>query len=250
MSSEQDVPLAVWLSTPNHMFVELAVALGFRHYVLDIEHGLFDPDRTDRLIAHMRSLNLKIYAKVLGPNTTAVQQALDMGCNRIIIPHIGTFDHAREVAATAKYPPLGVRSFAGTRTSGYTNAPQEHYDAANREILCFPMIESKEALADVEAILSLPTVDGVFAGPTDLSLSRGRGAYAFSDDDRSDIAAIAHAAISAGKRWIMPAWTRAEQSFGREHSASVFVVSEEVGCMQVGLEKSWEDARAAAGAGR
>lgn len=248
MSSEKEVQLAVWLSTPNHMFFELAVGLGFRHFVLDFEHGLFDADRTDRLVAHMRSSGLEIYAKVLGPHDTAIQQALDMGCNRVIIPHVGTVDHARRVTAAAKYPPLGRRSFAGTRTSGYANAPQEHYDAENREVLCFPMIESKEALADLEAISSLPTVDGVFAGPTDLSLSRGRGAYEFTDADRSDIERIAQASIAAGKRWIMPAWTRAEQTFAQELGASLFIVAEEIGSMQLGLERLEEDARAAIGA--
>jgi len=244
MSSDEEVQLAVWLSTPNHIFVELATGLGFRHFVLDLEHGLFDPDRTDRLVAHMRSLALEIYAKVLGPHDTAVQQALDMGCNRIIIPHIGTVDHAREVTAAAKYPPLGRRSFAGTRTSGYANAPREHYDAENREVLCFPMIESKEALADVEAIASLPTVDGVFAGPTDLALSRGRGAYEFTDADRDDIERIAQASVAAGKPWIMPAWTRAEQQFAHALGASLFIVMEEIGSMQIGLQKSKEEAGA------
>ena len=245
MSAEHEAPLAVWLSTPNHMFVEVAVGLGFRHFVLDIEHGLFDPDRTDRLVAHMRSLDLEIYAKVLGPHDTAIQQALDLGCNRIIIPHIGTVDHARQVTAVAKYPPLGRRSFAGTRTSDYANAKKEHYEAENRKILCFPMIESKEALADVDEILALPTVDGLFAGCTDLALSRGRGEYAFTDEDRADIATIAHASIAAGKRWIMPAWSTAEQTFAGELGASLFVMAEEIGSMQVGLQKMMDAAKMA-----
>lgn len=229
---------AVWLTTPNHLMVEIARDLGYRRFVLDIEHGLFDLEPTDRLVAFVKALGLEVYAKVLGPQQVPIQQALDMGCDGVIIPHIGDLAHAREVTATAKYPPLGVRSFAGTRTAGYGGAKQEYYERENVRTKCFPMVESKEALADVEAILALPTVDGVFPGPSDLSLSRGRGAYANTDADRADLKRIADAAKAAGKPWIMPAWTAAERGFARQHGAAFMVVVDETGSLYTGLAQA------------
>lgn len=227
--------LAVWLSTPNHAMVEIARDLGYRKFVLDIEHGLFDLDPTDKLIALIKAMGLEVYAKVLGPDAVPIQQALDMGCDGVIIPHIGDVAHARRVTASAKYPPLGTRSFAGSRTSNYGGAAQEYYDREDRRTKCFPMVESAEALNDVEAILALPTVDGLFMGPSDLSLSRGRGAYRNTDADRSDLKRAASAAQAANKPWIMPAWTAAERQTAIELGAAFMVVVDEYGALFTGL---------------
>ena len=102
--------LAVWLSTSHHAMVEIARDLGYRRFVLDIEHGLFELDATDKLVALIRAFGLEVYAKVLGPEAIAIQQALDMGCDGVIIPHIEGVEHARAVTASAKFPPLGNRS--------------------------------------------------------------------------------------------------------------------------------------------
>ena len=128
-------PHAVWLSTPHHQLVEIAFGLGCRTFVLDIEHGYFGLDATDKLVALIRALSAKVYAKVLGPEAMPIQQALDIGCHGVIIPHIGSVDHARQVTASAKYPPLGNRSFSGTRPARYDAVTQDYYTRENQETL-------------------------------------------------------------------------------------------------------------------
>ena len=230
--------LAVWLTTPNHLMVEIAKDLGYSKFLLDIEHGLFDLEPTDRLVAFVKALGCEVYAKVLGPSAVPIQQALDMGCDGVIIPHILGVEHAREVTAATKYPPIGRRSFAGTRTAKYGGVTQSWYEAENARTKCFPMIESKEALADVEKILALPTVDGVFPGTSDLSLSSGRGAYKNTDEDKRDLKRIAAAAKAAGKPWIMPAWTRPERVFAQELGCDWMVVVDETGSLYTGLSQA------------
>ena len=236
--ANETAKLAVWLTTPNHIMVEIAKDLGYSKFLLDIEHGLFDLEPTDRLVAFIKALGCEVYAKVLGPSPVPIQQALDMGCDGVIIPHILGIEHAREVTAAAKYPPIGVRSFAGTRTAKYGGAPQSYFDGENIRTKCFPMIESKEALADVEKILALPTVDGVFPGTSDLSLSSGRGAYKNTDADKRDLKRIAAAAKAAGKPWIMPAWTRPERAFAQELGCDWMVVVDETGSLYTGLAQA------------
>jgi 4-hydroxy-2-oxoheptanedioate aldolase len=124
------------------------------------------------------------------------------------------------------------------RTSHYGGASQSYYDDANRHTRCFPMIESAEALVDVEAILALPTVDGVFVGPSDLSLSRGRGAYSNTEADRADITRIAEAAAAAHKAWIMPGWTKSERDFARPLKPVFSVVVDEGGALYTGLSQA------------
>ncbi len=242
MSENKAEALAVWLSTPNHIMVEIARDLGYRRFVLDMEHGLFDLEPTDKLVCLMKAMGLEVHAKVLGPLAVPIQQALDMGCDGVIIPHIGDAAHAREVTAAAKYPPLGTRSFAGMRTSHYGGAAQSYYDDADRNTRCYPMIESAAALEDVEAILALPTVDGVFVGPSDLSLSRGRGAYRNTDADRADLTRIAKAAAAAGKAWIMPGWTQVERDFARPLKPAFMLVVDEGGALYTGLSQALQTA--------
>jgi 4-hydroxy-2-oxoheptanedioate aldolase len=236
MTAPAHPDLAIWLSTPHTAMVEIARDLGFGRLVLDLEHGMFDLDPTDRLIAYARALGLRVYAKVLGPQAIPIQQALDIGCDGVIIPHILGVEHAADVCAAAKYPPRGTRSFAGGRTVRYDAPPDGWFAAENERQLCFPMIESAQALADIDAILGLDTVDGVFVGPSDLALSRGRDRYRFDAADQADLKVIAEAANAAGKAWIMPAWTAGERELSAELGAAWRVVADETGSIYTGLE--------------
>ncbi len=233
--AEQIEHFAVWLSTPHQAMMEIAHDIGYRHIVLDIEHGLFDLEATDRIVALGKALGMKMHAKVLGPEAIPIQQALDMGCDSVILPHIGDLEHARGVTLSAKYPPLGNRSFSGTRPARYNVVSPDYYERENINTRCYPMIESAAALNDVEAILALPTVDGVFVGPSDLSLDSGRGAYRNTGEDKAAIRRIAAAASAAGKPWIMPAWTRAERTAALELGAGLLVVADEFGAILSGL---------------
>jgi len=214
-----DRRFAVWLSDPNFAAAEIARGIGYGAVVLDIEHGSFDLADLERFIPFLKNLGLDVIAKVLGPERAPIQQALDFGANAVVIPHVENAAHAKEVTAFAKFPPIGDRSFAGGRTTsygGFTNAWVSEQDAQTR---CYPMIEDAGALAEVEAILALDTVDGVFVGPSDLSLRRERGAYARAEGDFADLKRVADAARAAKKAWVLPAWSVEEKEFAFENGA-------------------------------
>lgn len=227
--------MAFWMSTPHVGHAEIARELGFDSVVLDIEHGTFDLDALDRYIPLLKGLGLRVCCKVLGPTTEAVQQVLDFGCDAVIIPHIGGIEHARAVTAAAKYPPVGLRSYSGGRVSGYKPTGADYAARKNAEQKCWPMIESAEAFADVEKIAALPTVDGLFLGPTDLSVTRGRERYSFSPDDRADLDRIVAAAKTAGKPWIFPAWTAPEREYAKQHGAELVICAPQYGVIRGGF---------------
>jgi 4-hydroxy-2-oxoheptanedioate aldolase len=237
-----------WFSTPNAVAAEASADRGFAYAVLDLEHGIFDPAALDLFIPLCRSLGLKVLAKVVGPQAEPIQQALDFGADGVIIPHVLDLEHARKVCAHAAYPPRGNRSYAAGRIVRYGCAPPGFFASENDRILCLPMVESAEALRDIDGILALDTVDGVFVGPTDLALSRGRATYAFNEDDQKDVARIAAAARAARKPWIMPAWTAAERSFARAHDVSWMVVLDERGAFISGFDEFLNRLRQEAGA--
>ena len=227
---------ALWFSSPNTWLLELVTVAHVPHVILDIEHGIFDLGATDTFICLAQSRGFQIHAKTLAPAMSPIQQMLDLGADSVIIPHIEDLEHARDVCGYAKFAPVGKRSFAGGRTTGYDAPSPDYFEKQNRETRCYPMIETEGALRDVADILALDCVDGVFIGPSDLSLSRKRGRYVFGKEDEADIIAIADAARAAEKPWIMPAWRTGEQALSRHLGAKIMAVAEEQDILKTGLD--------------
>jgi 4-hydroxy-2-oxoheptanedioate aldolase len=162
---------------------------------------------------------------------------LDRGCDGVIIPHIEGLEHAKQITAAAKYPPLGVRSFAGGRSAGFGPVSPDHFQQCNNAFLSIPMIETAGSLAAVDEIACLPTVDALFVGPYDLSLASGCGAYRKIPEDYAALQRISAAAAAAKKPWWMPAWTEKERASARMLGAQRLVVAEELGFFQDGLKR-------------
>lgn len=232
---------AVWLSSPNVAAVEIAAQIGFGAVVMDIEHGTFDLTDLERFVPFVKAVGLEVIAKVLEPERGPIQQALDFGADVVAIPHVENAAHAREVTAYAKFPPRGDRSFAGGRTAAYGGFTDEWVREQDRRTRCYPMIEDAGALEEIDGILALDTVDGVFVGPSDLSLRRERGAYSRTEGDFADLARVAAAAHAAAKPWLLPAWTPEEKRFAIEHGADQVVAVMEHGALVAGFSAAYAE---------
>lgn len=226
----------VWLSEPSASAVEIARLAGYDTVVLDVEHGSFDLSALNWFLPFIRSQGMEIIVKVLGPQREAIQQALDLGADAVAIPHVESVEHARQVCGYAKFPPHGDRSFAGGRTSAYRGFNDEWVIEQDTQTKCYPMIEDASAFKDITAILGLPTVDGIFIGPSDLSLRRDRGAYSAEPDDLADLQHLAEAANAAGKPWILPAWSPQEQKLALEKGAHLIILTMQYGALLSGFE--------------
>jgi 2-dehydro-3-deoxyglucarate aldolase/4-hydroxy-2-oxoheptanedioate aldolase len=227
--------VAFWLETPSLPACEIARLLGYDGVILDFEHGVLPIDAADRLTQACNTLGLVVLARVASPDRVAIQHALDAGADGVILPQIAGLDHAREATAFAKYPPLGSRGVGYSRAMGYGDTPEGFFEAENKRTICWPMIETPGALTDVEAILALDTVDGVFIGPSDLSMTRGRGHYKGSDADFGDMERIAAAAGRAGKGWAMPAPGAKAYDFAVRHGACFVTVSDDLTALRLGF---------------
>jgi len=237
---------AAWLSGPNTAAAEIVRDLGYGAVVLDIEHGSFDLADLERFVPFLRAIGLRVLAKVLAPERGPIQQALDFGADVVVIPHVENVAHAVAVCAYGKFPPRGDRSFAGGRTARYGGFDDAWVTAQNIQTRVYPMIEDAGAFEDIDAILALDTVDGVFVGPSDLSLRRGRGAYSRTDADFADLLTVADAARRAGKPWVLPAWAREEKEFAFGHGAEQVVLVAEHAAMMAGFEAALAEALAMA----
>ncbi|MGH3740573.1 MAG: HpcH/HpaI aldolase family protein [Micromonosporaceae bacterium] len=236
MTQQQDRRHAAWLSSPSWAAAEIAADLGYGAVVLDIEHGSFDLADLERFTPFLRGLRLDVLAKVLGPAREPIQQALDFGADAVVIPHVESAAHAAAVCGFGKFPPLGDRSFAGGRTTRYGGFDDDWVRRQDTQTRVYPMIEDAAALEQIADILALRTVDGVFIGPSDLSLRRKRGAYARTDGDYADLKAVADAARAAGKPWVLPAWSVDEKQFALDHGADQIVLTMEHGALRAGFQ--------------
>ncbi len=229
---------AAWFSTPNFAGVEIVARAGYDTVIFDAEHGNLDLADLNRIIPFVKSLGLTALVKTIAPERAPIQQPLDFGADGVIIPHILDVEHAREVCGLAKLPPLGDRSLAGGRTMGYAGFDGEWSGAQNRATMCLPMVEDPAALDDVEAILALDTVDGIFIGPGDLFARRGGGGYVFTDYEESVIRTLGRAAVAAGKAWMMPAWSETEQRIALEEGAHTIGVLQEFTAMRLAFSSA------------
>jgi 2-dehydro-3-deoxyglucarate aldolase/4-hydroxy-2-oxoheptanedioate aldolase len=228
--------IAFWLMTPNEDACEIASILGYGTAIIDMEHGTFNQDSAGRTVTVCKALQLRVFTRVDSAERVPIQHALDFGSDGVILPQIVDLEHARRATGFAKYPPMGTRGFGGGKTVRYLPAPQHFVEAENRRVTCWAMIETATALAEVEKIAALETVDGLFIGSNDLSLARGRGEYTADGRDHEDIARIAAAAAARRKPWGMPVASPQDRDFACGLGISFMAITDERTALRDGLE--------------
>lgn len=196
--------IGFWLESDNQKACELARLAGFDLVLFDIEHGILDLAALDRLLPFCQSIGLAAYVRLADATRPNIQHALDIGADAIVLPQLRNAAHAREVSEYAKFAPRGTRGVGYGRTQRYAGATNDFFETENAGRLCYAMIETATAFEDAAAIAALPCIDGLFVGPADLSMARGRGAFAATDADLADLRQIAALASQAGKKWAVP----------------------------------------------
>ncbi len=236
------VTYTLWLASANAAAVEAASIHGCQGITIDMEHGVFDRSDVDRLILLARESGLQSFVRVAEPTRIAVQHPLDSGATGVIIPHVDSLDHARELTAYAKYPPMGDRSVGGGRTFGYGGSDEAFFAAENVRVRCYPMVETVGALEDVEAILALDCVDGIFLGPADLNMARGRKGE-FGAADAQDRSHVAETCRKAGKVFGMNVYTIEDMEASRDIGLTFAALLDDVAALLDGYGRVVSDAR-------
>jgi 4-hydroxy-2-oxoheptanedioate aldolase len=170
-----NAPVGTWLKIASGEPVEIMAFAGFDFVVIDMEHAPLDLQTAYRLINSASSLGMVPLVRV--PDTTAstIQKILDAGAMGILVPHVDTVEQADSVGRACRFPPYGVRGAGGTSRAGaWGLLPNADYRAiGNDDVLCVAQLESVEAIKAAPEILALDSVDAVFVGAADLSMSMG-----------------------------------------------------------------------------
>jgi 4-hydroxy-2-oxoheptanedioate aldolase len=192
-----------WCGLPYPLLPEIIAREGFPAVTLDGQHGLWDTAAIVAGVAAVRQGGAAPIVRVPVGGFASISRALGFGAEGIIAPMINTQADARALAAFAKFPPIGERSWGPHRAmmlGGFTDQ-QVYLAEANNLTVTLAMIETRTALANIDAIAGTPGVDGLFLGPSDLSiaLSNGGSLDPLSKDVDAEIDRIIAAAKKAGK---------------------------------------------------
>ena len=160
-----------WCAIPSTVTAEIMGRQGFDLMTVDLQHGLIDYQMALTICQVLQGLPAPVLARVPWNEPGILMKCLDAGFSGVICPMVNTADDARRLVQSTRFAPLGSRSFGPTRANmvygpGYAKA-------ANATVLVLAMIETREALHNLDAILAVEGIDGVYVGPADLGLSLG-----------------------------------------------------------------------------
>lgn len=166
--------MGLWVALASPHAAEICAGSGFDWILLDGEHGPNDiPLLAQQLAAVSRHPAHPVVRLPVG-ESWMIKQALDIGAQTILIPMVDTPEQALAMARACRYPPHGIRGLGASlgRASNFGRVA-DYVETANDEICCLVQIESRQAIANLDAITLTEGVDGVFIGPADLSADMG-----------------------------------------------------------------------------
>ena len=171
-----------WLSIPSSFSAEVMAHQGFDSLVVDMQHGVVDYQTAVTMLQAISTTGVIPFARVPWNDPAHIMKILDAGAYGIICPMINSRKEAEQLVRTCKYAPKGYRSFGPVRASIY--AGTDYAQHANDTLVVMPMIETKEAVENIDEILDVTGVDLCFVGPNDLHLALGYPAMFWSAEPR------------------------------------------------------------------
>jgi 4-hydroxy-2-oxoheptanedioate aldolase len=160
----------VWLSIPSSISAEAAARSGLDYVCVDMQHGVIDYSSLAGMVQAIELGGAVPIARVPWNEPGIIGKSLDAGAHGVVVPMVNTREQAEAVIRSARYAPEGARSW-GPVMPNLRRADNRTW--AHESIACIPMIETVEAIANLDDILSVPGIDAIYVGPADLSISLG-----------------------------------------------------------------------------
>ena len=212
---------------------------GFDWLMIDMEHG---PGDMLSLIAQLQAMKgTKTAALVRVPwnDFVTIKRILDTGVHGLLIPYVNTREEAESAVRACGYPPLGIRGVAGSpRAQVYGQNVQAYLQQANDEVLLITAVETPTAVTNLEDILGVDGVDGIFIGPMDLATNMGHLGDPRHPEVQEAIAEIEGKVLESGKvlATISGSWEQAQRLYGRGYQM-VMLMADGVSLAKLAVEK-------------
>lgn len=195
--------ITAWSTAPSADIAGALAACPFDAVTVDMQHGAHDEASAFASARAIHASGKPALLRIPVGRNDLASRALDMGFEAVIAPMINSVADARGFAQAMKYPPLGERSWGPMRAlePHPGQSAESYFRSANGGTLALAMIETRPAHAALDEILALDGIDGVFVGPSDLSISwsNGEGVDPNRADMQDTLADIAKRARAVGK---------------------------------------------------
>ncbi len=194
--------VSAWSAIPNPLYLSMLAKCDFDAVTLDMQHGMQTETSVIDGIMALAPIGKPVVVRIPVGRFDFASKALDAGAHGIIAPMINTAEDARRFAGACKYIPVGERSFGVTQATHVLGTDRDTYVThANDHTMALAMIETREAVENMEAILDVDGIDGVFCGPADLSISVRQNPIpdVYGPDTIEIVKAMAKAARDRGK---------------------------------------------------
>ncbi|HCX03681.1 MAG TPA: hypothetical protein DHM42_04275 [Clostridiales bacterium] len=184
--------------------VEALAMSGIDFMIIDCEHGPFNTESTLEYVRTAELSSLTPFVRVKDITRPSILKNLDLGAKGLIIPNLETVDEAKKLVEWGKYHPVGKRGVFLGRTSGFgyeslAGNIDEYFKVSNEETMLIPQCETLGCLENIEEILALDGIDGIFIGPYDLSTALGAPADFNSQNFKDSLNKIQNACNKAQK---------------------------------------------------
>ena len=160
-----------WMMIPDAFANTLFATAGWTSVTLDMQHGLYDLASVTATLQALPGQTPRRIVRVPLNDPGVLGKVLDASADGVIIPMINSVDDAKAAADACWYPPKGSRSY-GPALAALRSGATPYLEAA-KTIEVWAMIETREALANVEAIAAVDGITGLYVGPSDLGLALG-----------------------------------------------------------------------------
>jgi 2-keto-3-deoxy-L-rhamnonate aldolase RhmA len=161
------------VTIPDPVSVEVMAAAGTDFLIFDCEHSPISISQLQVVLIAASKSDATLLVRVPSLDSTSIKQTLDIGAEGIIVPNVETEEQCARAVDAVRYAPTGHRGFGPRRASRLHGDRPDYLRRANDEIIALPMIESYTAVENIDAILSVPGLDGIVFGPFDLAVSMG-----------------------------------------------------------------------------
>jgi 2-keto-3-deoxy-L-rhamnonate aldolase RhmA len=172
-SSGATAPLGTWIMSASPLVAEAMGHAGFAWGLVDMEHTPLDMMEVVHLLQAVGNTKMLPIVRVPWNDTVMVKRALDAGAHTVMFPFVQNAQEAQQAVAATRYPPEGVRGMAAMSRASKFGTVSDFYKTANGTVGVIVQLETREAVAQLEAIAAVPGVDAIFMGPADLSGSMG-----------------------------------------------------------------------------
>jgi 4-hydroxy-2-oxoheptanedioate aldolase len=197
--SKKGYALNAWLSIGSSYGAEVIASLPYDSVTVDLQHGMFDFETALGMLQAISSTDSVPMVRVSHNSGWMIQKLLDMGAYGIICPMIDTRADCEAFVRSMRYPPAGERSFGPSR--GLLYGGPDYVKHADQTILAWAMIETETAIRNLDDILTVEGLDGIYIGPSDLSMTlEGKITNPLSPKVVATIDAVVKAARATNKR--------------------------------------------------